>query len=442
LPSPSRGAFAWVLDKEWRELMASKAWWIFLALIGPLVGFSFIQAVRTYGEASGVGGTAAGVGEAFSPLVGIWAPTFSACELAAAFLLPFVAIRLVSGDRQSGALKIELQHAMPSFVRVGAKGLVLAAGWIVASAAPACAMVLWKLYGGTLYAPELMSVAVGHFLNAGLTIALGAATAAMTEHPSTAAIATLGVTVGTWILNFVAAVQGGWWERAAAYTPTAMVAQFQHGLVRLDLVLATAALIAAGLALAAVWIRIGVATRRRIAESVVLGGVLTVLIAACTLARGTWDTSENRMNSFSESEEAALRQIRAPLRVEAHLAPEDPRRVDLDRQLAKVRRAVPKFKVDYISATSIGLFEQTSAHYGEIWYEAGGRRTMSRVITAEGVLESIFSVAGVAPPTENEDEQFRGHPLAATPTGAGYIFYGLWPAGVAAAALFTRRKDS
>ena len=78
--------------------MASKSWWIFLAAIGPLVGFSFIQSVRTYGEASGVGGASAGVGEAFSPLVGIWAPTFSACELAAAFLLPFVAIRLVAGE--------------------------------------------------------------------------------------------------------------------------------------------------------------------------------------------------------------------------------------------------------------------------------------------------------------------------------------------------------
>jgi len=31
-----------------------------------------------------------------------------ALSLAAAFLLPFVAIRVVSGDRQSGALKIEL----------------------------------------------------------------------------------------------------------------------------------------------------------------------------------------------------------------------------------------------------------------------------------------------------------------------------------------------
>src|SRR5437870_4980200 len=108
LPSPRRHLFA----KEWRELMGSRAYWVMLAAMGPLVGMSFISAVTAYGELSGVNGTAAGVGEAFSPLVGIWAPTFSACELAAAFLLPFVAIKVVSGDVQSGAWKIEMQHPL------------------------------------------------------------------------------------------------------------------------------------------------------------------------------------------------------------------------------------------------------------------------------------------------------------------------------------------
>src|SRR6266496_2469104 len=151
LRGSSRSPFLWLLDKEWRELMASRAWWVLLLAIGPLVGVTFISAVRTYAELSGLNGTAVGVGEAFSPLVGIWAPTFSACELAAAFLLPFVAIRLVGGDRQSGALKIELQHSMSSFARIAAKSLILLAGWIIASAAPLVAVVLWRSYGGSIY---------------------------------------------------------------------------------------------------------------------------------------------------------------------------------------------------------------------------------------------------------------------------------------------------
>src|SRR6266446_3827455 len=108
----AKSAFLWLLQKEWRELVVSKAWWVLLLVMGPLVGISFISAVRTYAEVSGLNGTSAGVGEALSPLIGIWAPAFSACELAAVFLLPFVAIRIVAGDRQNGALKLELQQGM------------------------------------------------------------------------------------------------------------------------------------------------------------------------------------------------------------------------------------------------------------------------------------------------------------------------------------------
>jgi ABC-2 type transport system permease protein len=444
-----RSPFLWLIEKEWRELVASRAWWVLLFAMGPLVGVSFISAVRTYGEASGLNGTSAGVGEAFSPLIGIWAPTFSACELAAAFLLPFVAIRLVSGDRLSGALKLELQHPMSAFARIAAKAFVLLAGWMIASLAPVTAILLWRSYGGSAYAPELATVATGHVLNAGLTIALAAATASLTQHPSTAAILTLGVTVGTWIVNFIAAVQGGVWERLAGYTPTAIVAEFQHGLVRLDVVLITLTLIVAGLGLAAIWTRLGVAVRRRIYESIAVGALAAAAMFVCTFATVSWDTSEARSNSFSEADEEALKQIRTPLRIEVHLAPEDPRRFDLEHQsLSKLRRVMPNLHVQYISATSIGLFEQTSQHYGEIWYELGGRKTMSRLTTAEGVLETIYALAGVEPSGENAgngdraERVFRGHPLAVSPKGAATVFYGVWPALVVAGGLLVRRRGA
>ena len=435
-------AWWWLVEKELRELVVSRAWWVLLVVMGPVVGVSFIGAVRSYAEVSGLGGTAAGVGEALSPLVGVWAPTFSGCELAAVFLLPFVGIRLVGGDRQSGALKLELQSKMSAFSRISAKALVLLAGWLIASIAPLVAIVLWKSYGGSTYAPELATVVTGHLLNAGLTIALAAAAASITEHPSTAAIVTLTVTVGTWIINFIAAVQGGIWESIASYTPTAMVAEFQHGLLRLDLVLIAVALIVGGLALAAVWMRIGVAVRRRVGESIAIAAIVIIAVAACTRANANWDLSENRMNSFPEADEQVLRRIGTPLRIEAHLAPEDPRRSDLERRaLSKLRRIMPDLKIEYISATSIGLFEQTSASYGEIWYDLGGKKEMSRITTAEGVLETIYSLAGIPPPVEDEEAGFRGHPLAVPPKGAAVVFYGIWPALVVLISVLTRKRS-
>jgi hypothetical protein len=409
--------------------------------MGPLVGVSFVSAVHTYAEASGLGGTSAGVGEAFSPLVGIWAPTFSACELAAVFLLPFVAIRLVAGDRQSGALKLELQHPMPAFARISVKALVLMLGWLIALLAPVIAVALWKSYGGSLYLPELGSVILGHLLNAGLTVALASTAAAITEHPATAAIATLAATIGSWIISFIAAVHGGWWERISGYTPAALVAGFQHGLVRLDVLLIAVTLILAGLFVAAIWIRLGVSARRRLYESFGVIAVAAMIIFAFSFASTSWDLSENRMNSFSRADEQSLSQIHGLLRIEVHLAPEDPRRVDLERRaLSKLRRVMPKLQVEYISSTSIGLFEQASAHYGEIWYELGGRKEMSRVTTPEGVLETIYALGGIATP-ENSDD-FRGHPLAIPPRGAALTFYAIWPILIGAISFFVQRRRS
>lgn len=436
-----RAAYLWLLRKEWRELLVSKAWWVMLLAMGPLVGMSFIAAVRTYSEVSGLNGTSAGVGEALSPLTGVWAPTFSACELAAVFLLPFVTIRLVAGDRQSGALKLELQQGMSAFPRITAKALVLLAGWLVAMLPPLSAILLWSTYGGSIYPPELLTLTAGHVLNAGLTIALAAAMASLTEHPSTAAILTLSVTVGTWIISFFGAIQGGWWERAAAYTPAAMVAEFQHGLWRLDTTIVALVLTLMGLLIASISTQLGLPIGRRACQSLAVAALAAAGIFAGTFLHASWDTSESRSNSFSQADEHALRQIHTQLRIEAHLAPEDPRRVDLEHHaLSKLRRVMPNVRVQYISSTSIGLFEQTRAGYGEIWFDLGGRRTMSRMTTAEGVLEAIYSLAGITPPSETDDAVFRGHPLAVPPRGAGTIFYVLWPGVFLVSGILVRRR--
>jgi ABC-2 type transport system permease protein len=165
------------------------------------------------------------------------------------------------------------------------------------------------------------------------------------------------------------------------------------------------------------------------------------MIFGCTFVRPSWDASESRSNSFSAPDERALQSIRGPLSIEVHLAAEDPRRVDLrNRALSKLQRLMPGLRVRYVSATSIGLFEQSNAGYGEIWYDLAGSRTMSRSTTEEGVLEAIYSLAHITPPVISDDEMFRGHPLAALPQGAGTIFYALWPGFFLASATLARRR--
>ena len=71
-----------------------------------------------------------------------------------------------------------------------------------------------------------------------------------------------------------------------------------------------------------------------------------------------------------------------------------------------------------------------------------GRLTAGRAdTTAEGVLETIYSLAGVTPPQESE-QIFRGHPLAVPPRRAGTVFYGIWPALAIAGFVFHRRRQA
>jgi hypothetical protein len=411
-----------------------------LAVIGPLVGVSFINAVNSYAEASGKGGTAAGLADALFPLDGVAAPTFSALEIAASFLLPFVAIRAIAGDRANGALKLELQQGMPPLSMIGAKALVLAAGWLLMLLPILLAGVLWLSYGGSLYAPEIASLALGHLLNAGIVIALAAAAASLAEHPSTAAILVLAFTVGTWILSFVATFSGGVWEQIASYTPAEMLQAFRRGLVRLDVLLAAFIFVTAALVIAAVWMRLGIAARRRFAESVGILCIAAVLGIATSFVKPSWDVSENERNSFDEADEALLEGITAPLKITAYLAPEDPRRFDLERQtFAKLRRTMSAVTIEYVSGTATGLFEQAKEHYGEIWYDLGGKRTVGRSTTQDGVLDAIYELAGLKPPPEGETGH-RGHPLAAQPAGAMPLFYIVWPLAVVGLGFFLQRR--
>jgi hypothetical protein len=423
--------------KEWRELLASRAWWVMVLAAGPIVGIAFTNAVATYADVS----ADPGCGIVCSPLLGIWAPTFSAYEIVAIFLLPFVAIRSLTGDRQSGALTLELQRPFPLAARVGIKGAVVLAGWTIAFGAAAIAVALWASYGGAIAAPELAVVAVGHVVNAALTIAVALAIAAMTDHPSTAAIVTLAITIGTWMIDFAAAVNGGLWERLANYTPSAFVGMFQHGLLRVNVVLIAIVITSAAVVLAAAWIRPGVPTRRRALETAGFVLAAAVAVMACAALPGSWDASETRLNSFAEPDEEALAQITQPIRIEVHLAPQDPRRTAFERgPLAKLQRVRP-VDVSFVARTATGLYEQADRGYGEIRCQIGQRTGTTRAITDEALVETVLQVAGVTPATDMETP-YRGRPLAARAAGAPALYFFVWPVAGAAMWFWSSRRHS
>ena len=420
--------FRELLLKEWRELIASRAYWLLLLMIGPLVGQAFITAINSYAEASGIGGGPAALAQGLTPLDGILSPTFGAYDLAATFLLPFVAIRLISAEKQSGALKLMLQLPGSLNAKMIAKGLVILGGWLVALTPGLLAIALWKSYGGHVYGPETLNLLLGHLLRAMLSVGIAIAAAALAESAASAAIVTLGFTVGSWALDFIATGRGGWLQQLANYTPTAALRFFEQGLLRLSTTLVMLAIIVSSFAIAAIWLHTGRTLRQRLTGTVSVAAVLAGVMFGSAGMRTSWDLSENRRNSFPAADEAALRQIREPLRITVILSPEDPRLTDFEQNvLRKLRRNLARLEVNYVATSQTGLFENNEDHYGEIWYEMRGQKLMDRSTIEQVVLEQIYHLSGVTPPQQSEGSDFPGYPLSARPKWAAGIFYAAWP---------------
>ena len=432
--------FLRLVAKEVRELFASRSFWLLLLFVGLLVGHGFITAVVLYAEMSGSGGPAA-LPQGLNPLDGVIVPTWGAYDLAATLLFPFVAIRLISSEKESGALKLLLQLPGSLASKLVAKLLVLLLAWLIAWLPGIAAIVLWRSYGGHLYTPEILNLLLGHLLRGLLSGAFAIAAAALTDVAASAAIVTLAFTVGTWALDFVAAGRGGLVQQLASYTPTAALRSFEQGLLRLNALIVMVLLSCAAVALAGIWLQIG----RTIKFRVVCTAMFLIIVAGASWGAAhvgsSWDLSENRRSSFARTDEVALREIKQPLKITIFLSPEDPRLMDFEQNvLRRLRRVLVDLDVEYAANSRTGLFEGAEDRYGEIWYELGGQKIVERSTIEEVVLEQIYTLAGVSAPDRSSEDSFAGYPLAAEPKYVVAIFYVAWPLLVVLAYLAHKRS--
>jgi ABC-2 type transport system permease protein len=429
-----------LVRKEIAELAASRAFWLLLLVVGLLTGQSFITAMNAYAEASGIGGGVAALAQGLSPLDGILTPTLGAYDLAITLLFPFVAIRLIASEKSSHALKLMLQWPASIERQIAAKTIALIAAWIVSLIPFFIALILWRGYGGHLYAPEVLNLLAGYTLRFLLTAAIAMAAASLMSGAANAAIVVLAFTIGTWALDFIAAGRGGILQTLASFTPTATLRGFERGLLSIDVLLVMLILSLLGFAIAAIWLHLGRSIRARIA------GTAVVLIAATVtagvvlmLVRVSFDVSENRHNSFSSADERVLSSIDAPLAITVFLSSEDPRMTDFENNvLLKLHRSMRDVNVIYPLAGRSGLFEN-DARYGTIEYRLGTKTAISRSTTEEIVLDTIYELAGVHAPAR-EESAYAGYPLAKKPNGAAVVFYVFWPILIVLALVQSRRR--
>src|SRR5215813_1122989 len=185
-----------LLAKELAEIASGRALWTMLLLVCPLVGFSFIQAVSLYGEASVAAQQSPVLATSLSPLDGILVPTFGAFYVAVTLLFPFVAIRALGREKETGALKLLVQLPYPIPTLVAAKLAAVTVAWLIALIPISAALFLWLSFGGHLSPLETSNLLFGHLLYGLLIGAIALFAAAISDNSATAAIVTLAFTIG------------------------------------------------------------------------------------------------------------------------------------------------------------------------------------------------------------------------------------------------------
>ncbi len=435
----ARAPLAPLLAKELREIVGGRAPWIMLLLLCPLVGYSFFQAVALYAEASAGAQGSPVLARSLSPFDGVLVPAFGAFYVGVTLLFPFVAIRALGQEKESGALRLLVQLPYPAPVLIAGKLAAVAAAWLMCAVPALSTLAAWRALGGHLAAAETLNLILGHLLYGMLVGAIALFAAALTESAATAAIVALAVTIGSWVLDFTLAGRPGVlaWIALASLTQTLHV--FEQGLLSAGLVLGIVAAIVGFAALAAVWLPPGVARRAKLLRSLMCVAVTAAALGLASQVRLAADMTEDRRNSFAIGDERLLAMLTGPLTVTIHLAPEDPRYVDVQRAVfAKLARIVPDLTIR-LAAPLAYAAGGGDERYGEIEYLYGGRRDVSRSTSPREILPLIYGLAGLPPPAAGPGEEFPGYPLVADATATLAWFFAALPLAILLAWFLVRR---
>jgi ABC-type transport system involved in multi-copper enzyme maturation permease subunit len=410
-----------------------------LLLVNPLIGYSFFQAISLYGEASAAALETPGVAPSLSPLDGVLVPTFGSFYVAVTLLFPFVAIRALGEEKESGAIALLIQLPYRPSTLIAAKLAAVLAAWALVSTPAMASLVIWSALGGHLSAPETANLVLGHMLYGLLVGTIALLSASISDSAATAAIVALAVTIGSWVLDFTVAGSPGPLAWVSRLSLTQTLRPFEQGLLSAGLVLGVAGAICGSAALAGIWLPPGVTLRRKFIRSTACLAAIVVVLGAAAQISLSVDVSEDQRNSFSSGDRQRLATLRLPLTVTVHLAPEDPRYADLQRNvLSKLERAMPKVSVRLAASRQ----SKGDEAYGEVEYLYGARSDVSRSTSPREVLPLLYGLAGIGAPPPQGAGEYPGYPVVIDAFLVLPWYLGCFPLLTACAWWWSRRPPS
>jgi ABC-type transport system involved in multi-copper enzyme maturation permease subunit len=265
------------------------------------LGYSFVHAVELFSAANRAAIDHPDLAGRMTTLDGVLVPTLGTFYLATTLLLPFVAVRALGQEKQTGALTFAVQLPLNETGIVVLKLCAICLVWALSLVPAVSAIVFWKCFGGFVSVSELINLLLGHALYAVTVAAVALFAGAITDSFSSAAIITLAFTMGFLVLDFTAGSRGGALTNLASLSPTAVLRECERGWFVLSKIAQTGVLALCFTTLAIAWLPSGVANRRKLLTSVIilLGSAVIFLVGANI--RFYADVTVDRRNSFNAS---------------------------------------------------------------------------------------------------------------------------------------------
>ena len=422
-----------LLKKEFAFLFSSKAVLCGLLIVPLLIGYSFLQAVDLFSEASRSAIQFKDLAQGMNPFEGLFVPTWGALYLISTFVFPFIAIRAISEEKSSGSLKIIFQLVPSPFRLIAIKICAVLGMWFVMILPALVVIPIWKTLGGHVYWPEVANLLLGHFLYVFVVVGFAFFASSVSDSTSTAAILVLGFTLLAWVLDFNLT------GNTSTLSLTNNLRTFERGLFGLPECLRMV-LIGLGFFVSGAFaLQCGWNTRKKIKLSAAASlGLLLIYLAASQLPLYR-DLREDKRNSFAPQDETGLSQMTKPLDITVFMTPDDSRYRDFERKvLSKLKRLLPHLSIELAPTGKLAFFGTGGdSKYGqiELRYQEKAETTLSN--SPEEILPLLYRLMGVEAPKKTP-VFYPGYPLIANLGHWDLIFYLFFPLLYAAAWGYSR----
>lgn len=419
--------------------------WLVAALSALLIGHGFVLAVDLYSASSRSALASTLQMREMDPLAGIVRPTLGGLDLAISLLVPLVAARVLSIEKERRTLGA-LCLLEGGSGRVVLKKLVAAlAATALAFAAPIILFVVVQATGAHVDGIESGVALAGEGLHALLVASVSLAASAWTRTFAQAASLGIVISLSSWAID---AAEGfaalSWLGGAAGWSIERQLEPFQRGVVSIGSIVWLLAASVGATILALIGGRFDMPSSRRAAAAVVTVGVTTAVLFDAGRSHRAYDWTEQRRASLPLRVVDALHRIEKPMQLDVFLDRDDSRRRQMESDvLSKLYLARPDLTVRTPLDERRQVAEgQHDLDYGKIVIHVGSSAAETRSTSRREIVTLILETAGV--PIPNWDSTpYRGFPFVAQ----GYrravlalFAYFVVPLGFLMGALITRRR--